>query len=147
MVEGGDVILAGRVAFAGITRRTNREGVRQLSMILSEMGIEIRAVELPDFYLHLDQTIGVLGPRQLMYCRGLFPDGFFDGFEVIEVPCRGHNVNFICLGENEILAPQANINVVKTAGESGVRVHAIDLSEFAKGAGGPNCLVMPLDRA
>ena len=105
MVEGGDVILAGRVAFAGVTRRTNREGVRQLSMILSDMGVETRAAQLPDYYLHLDQTIGVLGPRRLMCCRGLFPDGLFDGFEVIEAPCRGYNVNFICLGENEIVAP------------------------------------------
>jgi dimethylargininase len=145
-VEGGDVILAGQVAFAGITRRTNREGVEQLTRLLNDMGLQVRSVKLPDDYLHLDQTIGVLGPRRLMCCREPFPEGFFDGFELVEVPCRGYNVNFICLGENEIIAPRANTDVVKIARESGVEVHAIDLSEFAKGSGGPNCLVMPLER-
>jgi N-dimethylarginine dimethylaminohydrolase len=82
-----------------------------------------------------------------MYCRGLFPEGFFGGFEVIEEPCHGHNVNFICLGENTIIAPRSNREVVAIARDSGVEVHTIDLSEYAKGAGGPNCLVMPLERA
>ncbi len=145
-VEGGDVVVAGRVVFAGITRRTNAEGVEQLSRILRDMDIEVRSVALPDFYLHLDQTIGVVGPRRLMCCRGLFPDGFFDGFELIESPCHESNVNFICLGENEIIAPRANREAVKIARDAGVRVHDVDVSEFAKGAGGPNCLVMPLER-
>jgi len=145
-VEGGDVILAGGVAFAGITCRTNREGVDQLSRILGDMDCEVRSATLPGRYLHLDQTIGVLGPRRLMCCRGLFPDAFFDGFDVVEVPCRGHNVNFICLGENEIIAPRANKKLIEAVKKSGVRVHEVALSEFAKGSGGPNCLVMPVDR-
>jgi N-dimethylarginine dimethylaminohydrolase len=81
-----------------------------------------------------------------MCCRGLFPEGFFDGFEVIEVPCHGYNVNFICLEEDAIIAPRANPDVVAIARDSGVEVHTIDLSEYEKGAGGPNCLVMPLER-
>jgi dimethylargininase len=145
-VEGGDVVVAGRVVFAGITQRTNVEGVEQLSKILADMDIEVRSVTLPDSYLHLDQTIGVVGPQRLMCCRGLFPGGFFDGFEIIESPCHQYNVNFICLGENEIIAPLANTEAVKIARDAGVRVRDVDVSEFAKGAGGPNCLVMPLER-
>jgi dimethylargininase len=145
-VEGGDVVVAGHVVFAGITRRTNAEGVEQLSRVLRDMDIEVRSVSLPDLYLHLDQTIGVVGSRRLMCCRGLFPEGFFEGFELIESPCHESNVNFICLGEDEIIAPLANREVVKIARDSGVRVHEVDVSEFAKGAGGPNCLVMPLER-
>ncbi len=145
-VEGGDVIIAGAAALVGLTRRTNLEGVRQLTEILKTMGCKVRSISLPSHYLHLDQVVGVLGPGRLIYCDGLFPGGFFDGFEAIAVPCAKFNVNFICLGENQIIAPSSNVAVIKKAKEVGVRAHEVDLSEFAKGAGGPNCLVMPVDR-
>ena len=41
-VEGGDIILAGHVAFIGHTKRTNTEGVNQISALLTKMGYEIR---------------------------------------------------------------------------------------------------------
>ncbi len=145
-VEGGDVILCGSVAFIGRTRRTNSEGIRQLSHILEKMNYEIRVVQLPIPYLHLDQTIGVFGPQRLIYCDGLFPPETFRGFEALSCPCRGFNVNFICLAEDEIIAPASNTCVIRVGRDTGTTVHALDLQEFAKGTGGPNCLIMPADR-
>jgi len=145
-VEGGDVILCGTVAFIGLTRRTNREGMRQLRGMLERMGYEVRVASIPDAYLHLDQTIGVLGPEHLIYCDGLFPEAFFEGFEATPVSCSEFNVNFISLGDNEILAPVSNRSVIQNAEKLGVTVHALDLSEFWKGTGGPNCLIMPVER-
>ncbi len=145
-VEGGDVIIAGSAAFVGLTQRTNRDGVIQLSEILKEMGYSVRPVELPHDYLHLDQAVGILGPKKVICCTHLFPDNYFRGFEVIPIPCENHNVNLICLGEDEIIAPAENPELIRTAREEGVCVHEVELSEFAKGAGGPNCLVMPVKR-
>jgi len=145
-VEGGDIFLCGSVAFVGESRRTNEEGIRQLSRLLEKMGYEVRALSLPETYLHLDQTIGVLGPNHLIYCRELYPRALFDGFEATEFSCAEFNVNFICLGPGEILAPAANTKVIQTARSLGVKVNALDVSEFAKGKGGPNCLVLPLER-
>lgn len=145
-VEGGDVILLGSAAFIGLTQRTNREGLRQLSRLLEKMDYEVRIAEIPERYLHLDQTIGVLGPDRLIYCCGLFPEKLFKGFDAIPSDCEEFNVNFICLGGNEILAPESNPNVIQKAKEAGLTVHTLDLSEFWKGTGGPNCLIMPLER-
>lgn len=145
-VEGGDVILAGSAAFVGMTKRTNPYGVNQLSDILQRMGFEVRAIVLPDNYLHLDQVIGVLGPKQLICCKDLFHQEFFGGFDVIHVNCSCNNVNLICLGENEIIAPKSNRELIWRTRDAGVYVHEIELSEFAKGAGGPNCLILPVKR-
>ena len=145
-VEGGDVILCGAVAFVGLTQRTNGEGIRQLSKVLERMEYEVRIAKIPEKYLHLDQTIGVLGPGRLIYCSSLFPEKLFNRFDAIPSDCKEFNVNFICLGENEILAPAANPNVIQKAKEAGLTVHSLDLSEFWKGTGGPNCLIMPLER-
>jgi len=145
-VEGGDVVLVGSVAFVGHTRRTNPEGIQQLTAILKAMGVEVRVVALPDVFLHLDQILGVLGPDKLMICRDLFPEDLVRGFRSVSLPCKRFNVNFICLGPDEIIAPAANLPLIEAAWAHNVCVHRIDLSEFAKGTGGPNCLVMPIER-
>ncbi|MFX0088079.1 MAG: dimethylarginine dimethylaminohydrolase family protein [Candidatus Hodarchaeota archaeon] len=145
-VEGGDVILCGSVAFIGQTQRTNSEGISQLTRILQKMDYNVRTIKLPDIYLHLDQLIGVLGPNYLIYCQRLFTPSFFEGFETVKSSCKGFNVNLICLGKEEIIAPAANTEVINLTQEYGVKVHSIDFSEFAKGSGGPNCLIMPVGR-
>ena len=145
-VEGGDVILCGSVAFIGHTQRTNEEGIKQLSQILKKMSYEVRVTDIPDRYLHLDQTIGVLGPEHLIHCKDMFPDELFKGFKAIPFSCGEFNVNFICMGPNSILAPASNLGIIQRTEALGLNVHIIDLSEFWKGTGGPNCLIMPLER-
>lgn len=146
-VEGGDVVLAGEVAFVGRSNRTNGEGVEQLSDTLRRMDYEVRVISLPDRFLHLDKVMMVVGPERIVCFPELFPDGFLAGFDTIRIPCRGDNTaNVICLGENEVIANTANAEVIGILEGEGVTVHGINLSEFAKGMGGPNCLIMPVER-
>jgi dimethylargininase len=139
-------VLVGPVAFVGLTQRTNAEGIRQLSVLFDRMGIEVRVVELPEAYLHLDQVVGILSPDKLMVCRNVFAAGLFRGYQTVLMPCQSHNVNFICLGPDEIIVPSSNVPLIEAAEKNGVLAHSLDLSEFAKGTGGPNCLIMPIER-
>lgn len=146
-VEGGDVILAGSVAFVGRSIRTNDEGVRQLSALLSAMGFTVRAVDLPDSILHLDKAMMVVGPDRILYCGGLVPGDSLKGFDVISVACDGSSTaNIIYLGENELIVERSNRAVMERLEANGLKIHDLDLSEFAKGSGGPNCLIMPVER-
>jgi dimethylargininase len=147
-VEGGDVILAGSAAFVGLSKRTNEQGAKQLSGILSKMNYEIRTVLAKHPHLHLGGAMSVVGPRQILCCRDMFPGDFFKGFDAIDISCRGSsNGNVICLGDNEIIANAAeNAEAIEALEKKGMVVHGIDLSEFRKGAGGPTCLVLPVER-
>lgn len=146
-VEGGDVILAGTVAFVGRSIRTNGEGVTQISSFLRTMGYEIRILYLPDSILHLDKVLMVAGPTRMLSCTDYIPNEKLTGFEVIEVSYGGNSsANIICLGNNNIIVDRSNREVITRLEGSGLLVHAIDLSEFAKGTGGPNCLIMPIER-
>jgi dimethylargininase len=146
-VEGGDIILVGSVAFVGRSIRTNDEGVTQISSFLRNMGYEIRIVYLPDSILHLDKVLMVAGPARMLSCTDYIPHKTLKGFEVIEVFCERHSsANIICLGDNHVIVDRSNCEVITRLKESGLLVHAIDLSEFAKGTGGPNCLIMPVER-
>lgn len=146
-VEGGDVILSGRVAFVGRSERTNAEGVRQLSDLLVKMDYEVRVAEVRGT-LHLGGALSAIAPERVVACRGEYPPGFFDGFDVVWVDKRGpSSANVICLAPNEILANEAeNLETMQILDAKGVRVHGIDLSEFRKGGGGPTCLILPVER-
>jgi dimethylargininase len=147
-VEGGDVVLAGSVAFVGRSNRTNEDGVRQLSGMLDKMGYEVRTVSLEDRYLHLGGAMSLLGPARALCCRGVFPDDYFGGFDTIEVTQRGASTgNVIYLGDGEVIANVAeNAEVIGVLEDQGLINHALDLSEFRKGSGGPTCLILPVER-
>ncbi|MCK4528054.1 amidinotransferase [candidate division WOR-3 bacterium] len=146
-VEGGDVILAGSVAFLGHSRRTNKEGIAQISLLLKEMDYEIRTIPVPPPYLHLGGAMSIIGPECVMCIQGFFPDDFFFGFDKIEISSRTFiSGNVISLGNNEVIADVSNVDAIKELKKMRIKVHPIDLSEFIKGYGGPGCLIMPVER-
>jgi len=146
-VEGGDVVLAGKVAFIGRSIRTNEEGVRQLSALLKKMGYEIRIIELPNTILHLDKVLMVLGPKKVLYCMEIISKEKIISFEGIGISCKGDTTaNIICLGDKELIVNRSNAIVIDLLEAERYIVHNLDLGEFAKGMGGPNCLIMPVER-
>jgi dimethylargininase len=146
-VEGGDVILAGNVVFVGRSRRSNSEGIEQISRLFTQLGLDVRIVDVPRPRLHIGGMMSMIGPRRVLCCEELFPEGFFKGFEVISVPADTFiSGNVICLDENVVIAEKCNIPAIQSLKEHGVQVHDIDLSEFVKGRGGPTCLIMPVER-
>jgi dimethylargininase len=146
-IEGGDVVLAGNVAFIGSSVRTNEEGIRQFSNIMTPMGYEIRVRNLPETTLHLDKVLMVLGGKQVLYCKDLISQDDIQGFDGIAISCNGNTTaNIICLGNKQVVANRSNELVIDLLRNKGYIVHDIDLSEFAKGMGGPNCLIMPIER-
>jgi arginine deiminase len=76
------------------------------------------------------------------------PAAFLEDFDVIDVPFRGPSTgNVICLAPDEVVANVAeNADTIARLEKEGVKVHAVDLSEFRKGAGGPTCLILPIER-
>jgi dimethylargininase len=146
-VEGGDVILAGPVAFAGLSERSNVSGTRQLSRLLMGMGFEVRMIALSAPLLHIGSAMSVVGPKTVLCRRKVFPKGFFEGFEVIEIACPEEtSANVIALGRNEAIVEEHCPGTARALGRAGFTVHRLDLSEFVKGRGGPTCLILPVDR-
>ncbi len=145
--EGGDVILAGKVAFVGRSSRTNGGGAAQLAAHLYTMGYEVRVATVPPPSLHIGGMMSVVGPEQVLACEGAFPPELFDGFELLSVPKNDFiSGNVITLGEGEVIVEARATATADVLCRAGFRVHALDLSEFVKGTGGPSCLILPLER-
>lgn len=146
-VEGGDVILAGRTAFQGLSARSSRSGVEQLGKILGKMGYEIRVLPIPSPFLHIGSLMSMIGPETVICGKGMYPAGFFNGFDRVEVPFKSAvTCNIICLGNNELIAVSGNSEAAEALDKRGYQVHLPNLSEFVKGDGGPTCLILPVER-
>lgn len=147
-VEGGDVILAGNIAFVGISTRTNHEGARQIGYLLTRQGFEVRTVSVPNPFLHIGGAMSVIDVDAILGVEGVFPDGYFQGFKVISVPNEGFiSGNVVTLGNRKLIVNKENKVAIKKLHEAGFSLHEVDLSEFTKGTGGPSCLIMPLVRS
>lgn len=146
-VEGGDVVMAGKVAFVGLSARSNKTGVRQLSRLLMSMDYEVRILTLPRPHLHIGGAMSVVGPGTVVCCRRIFPPRFFAGLEVIEIPCpEATSANVIALGKGRVIVEKGCPETAEALKKAGFKVHLLDLSEFVKGRGGPTCLIMPVER-
>ena len=147
-VEGGDVVLAGSVAFIGLSIRTNKAGIIQLSQFLRKMDYDVRIIPLPETILHLDKVLMTVGPDVLLYCDQYVNPAMLVGFDTIKMSFGGESTaNIICLGSGEVIANRSNREAIDLLTQRGFTIHDLDLSEFAKGTGGPNCLIMPVDRS
>ena len=146
-VDGGDVVLFSHVAFIGLSGRTNKDGALQLAALLSPMGYEIRQIPLPETILHLDKVLMPVNARKLIACTDLVPAALLGGLEFLPIQFNAFSTaNIICLGDDHVVVGDANKGALTCLEKQGVQVHALSISEFVKGAGGPNCLIMPVTR-
>ena len=146
-VDGGDVVLFNKVAFIGLSGRTNKEGAQQLSTILEPMGYEPRLVSLPDSILHLDKVLMPVGPEKLIVCNNIVSGSLLDGFEFFPIDFNeSSTANIICLGDNNLIVGDSNTGAIECLEKQNINVHNLAISEFVKGVGGPNCLIMPVTR-
>lgn len=148
--------------------RGNVEGARQVERVLRELGVEdIHFAQLPGYLytrrrqvggssgiFHLDMTfgmahykIGVLWPGGVGYDTILWLEN--KGVELIEVSdeelltCAP---NLLPIAPKKVIVSALNLNMTKELRRRGIKVIELDLSEFAKGGGGPTCLTLPLIR-
>lgn len=146
-VEGGDVILAGQVAFVGHSLRSNKEGVIQLQQILQAIGYEVRIISIPPPHLHLGGMMSLISPEDIICTAELASADYFQGYQVHQLSAEGAiSANVICLRPGEVVVEAANKEAAAQLDQAGFHLHLLDLSEFVKGRGGPTCLILPVAR-
>jgi len=148
--------------------RGNIEGLRQVEHILRGLGVEdIHIAHLPGYLytrkhqvggssgiFHLDMTfgmayygIGVLWAGGVGYDTVLWLES--KGVDLIEVSDEELHTcapNLLPVGPKKVIVPAINLKMTQELRKKGIDVIEVDLSEFAKGGGGPTCLTLPLIR-
>jgi dimethylargininase len=131
-LEGGDVMLVDGTLYVGMSRRTNAEGIRQLTSIVRRFGYKVCAVPVSGS-LHLKSACCWLGDRLLVNREWIGP---------LDLPsidvAEPHAANVLRV-DDTLLMPASFPRTRETLEKEGYRVITVDISELQKAEGGVTC--------
>ena len=147
-LEGGDVMILPDRVLVGRSERTNRAGVAQLVVALSDARAGEPVPALPVLeapvrgYLHLLSAATHLGENTILAAEDYADHPLFAGMTVLRVPpAETYAVNVLAAGAR-VIAPAGYPGVHALLRSHGFEVIPVPVSEFAKADGGVTCLAL-----
>lgn len=138
-LDGGDVMFCDATCYVGVSARTNPDGVRQLSALLTPLGYAVIPVKLHDG-LHLKSSVAYLGHDTLLATGELLTAPEFRNYKKIEV-LKEEEYAANCVDLNgTIVVPEGFPKTRASIDAAGFKTVACDVSEFRKLDGGLSCL-------
>jgi dimethylargininase len=140
-LEGGDVLITDQGLFVGESQRTNKEGIRQLSICLDHLQVKAVKTKL----LHLLCGCCYLSQRTIIIAPDLVDPNSLPGFRFITIPLEeAYAADALYVGDGRVIIPSGFPRTVMKLKEAGYRPIEVDVSEFYKGDGGVTCLCSPV---
>jgi N-dimethylarginine dimethylaminohydrolase len=160
--EAGDILwLDSKTLLIGQGYRTNAAGIQQIRDLLAPKGIQVSSAPLPhgpgpSACLHLMSLISLLDEHTALVDLPWLAVETVEllqsrGFKVIEIDASERDTlacNVLALGNNRLLAIEANRKTNTRLRQAGFDLHTFPAAELCiNGSGGPTCLTRPLLRA
>jgi dimethylargininase len=142
-LEGGDVLVAGRSVFIGLSARTNEAGVDQLARLLRPLGYETRAVPV-ESGLHLKSSVTWLGGETLLVSGRFASRPELRSFRHIVVDAAEEAACNTLLVNGTLLTPSGFPKTRRRLDETKLPVVELDVSEARKMDGGLSCMSLRL---
>jgi N-dimethylarginine dimethylaminohydrolase len=160
-LEGGDVAWLDENTLAvGLTYRTNEEGIRQLTALVTPLGVEVITVPLPHYkgpadVFHLMSILSPVDTKTAVVYSPLMPIGFRNlllqrGYHLVEVPdneFESMGCNVLSMAPGDCLLVEGNPVTTAALEKAGCKVTLYKGGDISvKGGGGPTCLTRPINR-
>lgn len=140
-LEGGDVLVTDRGIFVGESRRTNSDGIGQLSAYLKDTVVRPVKTDL----LHLLCGCSYLNDGKMIVASDLVSQDSFPGYEFVCLSMKeAYAADALYLGDGRVLIPSGFPKASKQLKEAGYEAIEVEMSEFQKGDGGVTCLCSPV---
>src|SRR5207248_5572817 len=123
-LDGGDVLRIGRRVFAGLSQRTNSEGINQLRDVLRPFDYEVQSVEVRGC-LHLKSACSYIGNDTVLINRAFVVAERFRGFELLDVPDEEPAAANALLIEDVVIIPASFPKTRALLEQRGFRVRTI----------------------
>jgi len=138
------VLRIGRTLYAGLSARTNQEGIDQLSGILSPHGYTVIPVAMKGC-LHLKSAVTALDDRTLLARPGLFDAQTFTGFTFIRVDQREPEAANALRAGGYVCLHAGFRNTIARVRKAGFEVKTVNITELLKAESGLTCSCILLD--
>jgi len=137
-IDGGDVLVAGRQVFVGLSTRTNADAARQMREILAPLGYTVREARVRGC-LHLKSAVTAIAGGTLLANLAWIERGLFDGFDVVEIDAsEPMAANALRVGDR-VIYPTAFPRTADRLAARGLTLSFVDASEVAKAEGAVTC--------
>jgi len=137
-LEGGDVLRIGTDVYVGLSARTNREGIAQLTAELEPFGYKVHTVEIRGC-LHLKSASTYVGNDTVLLNGEWIDKNIFRGLRIIDVPRNEPRAaNALAIG-NTVLLPAVFPATAELLVKRGFNVRTLDISELMKAEAGLTC--------
>jgi len=137
-LEGGDVVRMGKTLYAGLSRRTNAEGVRQLAELVEPYGYRVLAVNVAGC-LHLKSACCAVSEDTVLANQALF-DASGLRCRMLCVPAEEPGAADVLPIGGAVLIPASFPRTARLLEESGFHVQPLDVSELQKAEAGITCM-------
>jgi dimethylargininase len=138
-LEGGDVVCIGKTLYVGLSRRTNRDGIAQLTELLRHFNYRVVPVNV-NGCLHLKSGACWAGGDIILANREWIDAAQFRDFKVINVPADEPSAADVLPIGDTLLVPANFIRTHEILEASGINVRPIDVSELQKAEAGVTCM-------
>jgi dimethylargininase len=137
-LEGGDVMRIGRTLYIGVSHRTNRAGIEQLTDEVGPLGYTVVAVAVRRA-LHLKSACCSLGDGAILANRTWLDLQPLAQFRIVDVaPGENRAANVLSIG-GSVIVPASYPRTADILERSGLRVRTVDVSELIKAEAGVTC--------
>jgi dimethylargininase len=137
-IDGGDVLVADRTVFIGLSARTNEAAIGQMRTILQPHGYEVHAVPLTGC-LHLKSAVTALAHDRLLVNPDWVRPDALAPFDLVDIdPREPYAANIVRAGD-ALIYPAAFPRTRERLERVGVRVRMVDVDELAKAEGAVTC--------
>jgi dimethylargininase len=147
-VDGGDVLVAERRVYVGLSRRTNAAAVEQMRAALARYGYDVRALAVSGV-LHLKSAATAVAPGVVLLNPQWVDAAAFAGLQRIEVDAREPlGANGLDVAGTLVYAA-AFPRTRERLEQRGLRVRTVEMDELAKAEAAVTCcsLVFEADAA
>jgi dimethylargininase len=143
-LDGGDVLVAGRRVFVGLTARTDEAGTASLARALGPAGYTVSTLAV-DGALHLKSAASVVAPGLVLVDPECVDAAAFADFDIVTVAAgEGPAANALRL-VGTVLLPAGFPATRRKLEDRGLTVRSVENGELAKAEGGLTCCSLIFD--
>jgi len=137
-LDGGDLLCVDKVIFAGLSSRSNENGIEQLRDIVSDYGYSVTTVETTKC-LHLKSAVSAIASGTLLINPDWVCSTAFKDYELVDVDDEeAHAANALLVGQG-VIYPSSFPRTMEMLEKRGINVVPVDLTELQKAEGAVTC--------
>ena len=138
-LDGGDVLIAGKQVFIGLSERTDQAGASQLGEYLADFGYTWVGIPVAAG-LHFKSSVNMIGHDTLLTTKTFADHPALDHFRCIVVADEEQYAANALLINDHLILPSGYPDTRKKVAGMGKPIIEVDTSEFRKMDGGLTCL-------